>query len=242
VYAPGSIAFWFNAFTDVAQLSGGFDQGDIQRVMPAVRYQILSGADAAVARDWLRIYGCDAVIVSGPASQEQFKPYAYPRKFDGVLPLLWRESDVAIYAVPRRSRALAHVVHRTDLAPRFPPDASRLAELQPFLAALDDPDLPPATFHWLGTRQARIAADLQPGYLIAVQVAYHSGWSARVNGQPRRVWGDPLGLTIVEPRCDGPCVVDLAYDGGMEMTFLRVLSLLCGAGGLAAGVFWRRFR
>jgi hypothetical protein len=243
VYAPGTIAFWFNAFSDVAQLSGGFDQGDLQPTMPAVRYQILAGPDGAVARDWLRIYGCDAVIVSGPASQEQFKPYAYPRKFDGVLPVLWRESDVTIYAVPRRSRALAHVVRRADLAPGFPPDASRPAELQPFLAALEDPGLPPSTFQWLGTRHARIAADLRPGYLIAVQVAYHRGWSARVNGQARRVWGDPLGLMIVDPRCDGPCVVDLAYDGGLEMTILRVLSLLCilsGAGGLAAGVLVRR--
>jgi hypothetical protein len=241
VYAPGSIAFWFNAFTDVAQLSGGFDQGDIQRVMPAVHYQILSGSDGAVARDWLRIYGCDAVIVSGPASEEQFKPYAYPRKFEGVLPVLWRENDVTIYAVPRRSPTFAHVVRQADLASRFPPDASRLAELQPFLAALEDPALPAATFQWLGTRHARIAADLRPGYLIAVQVAYHSGWRARVNGQARRVWGDPLGLTIVDPRCEGPCVVDLAYDGGVEMTFFRALALLCGAGGLAAGVFWRRY-
>jgi hypothetical protein len=132
------------------------------------------------------------------------------------------------------------VVRQADLARRFPPDASRLAELQPLLAALEDPGLPAATFQWLGTRKARIAADLRPGLLLAVQVAWHSGWSARVNGQARRVWGDPLGLMIVEPRCDGSCVVDLAYDGGMEMTFFRVLSLLCGAGGLAAGVFWRR--
>ena len=245
VYAPGTIAFWFNAFTDVAQLAGGFDQGDIQRAMPTVHHQIVAGADGAVARDWLRIYGCDAVIVSGPASEEQLKPYAYayPRKFEGVLPVLWRESDVTIYAVPRRSRALAQVVRPADLAPDFPPDASRPAELQPFLAALDDPGLPPATFQWLGAGHARIAADLQPGHLIAVQVAYHSGWSARVNGQARRVWGDPLGLMIVDPHCDGPCVVDLAYDGGMEMTFFRVLSWLCilsGAGGLAAGVLVRR--
>jgi hypothetical protein len=243
VYAPGTIAFWFNAFSDVAQLSGGFDQGDIQRVMPAVHYQILSGADATVSRDWLRIYGCDAVIVSGPSSEEPFKPYLYPRKFDGVLPVLWRERDVTIYAVPRRSQTLAHVVRRADLAQRFPPDASHLAELQPFLAALDDPGLPEPAFQWLGTHQARIVADLRPDRLIAVQVAYHSGWSARVNGQARRMWGDPLGLTIVEPRCDGPCVVDLAYDGGVEMTFFRVLSWLALAAGASAAVFplWRRF-
>jgi hypothetical protein len=243
VYAPGSIAFWFNAFSDVAQLTGGTDQADIQRVAPAVRYQLLTGPDGAVARDWLRIYGCDAVIVSGPASEEQFKPYAYPRKFEGVLPVVWRESDVAVYAVPRRSPTLAHVVRRADLAQRFPArNPSQLADLQPFLAALEDRSLPEATFRWMGTRQARIAADLRPGYLIAVQVAYHSGWSARVNGETRRVWGDPLGLTIVEPRCDGPCVVDLAYDGGMEMTFFRALSWLCLAAGAGAAVFPRYWR
>jgi hypothetical protein len=243
VFAPGSIAFWFNAFTDVAQLDGGFDQGVLIRVEPAVRYQILVGPDGAVARDWLRAYGCDAVIVSGPASEEQYKPFPYPRKFEGVLPVLWREGDVTIYAVPRRSPTLAHIVRRADLAPGFPPDATRLADLQPFLAALDAPPHPPPTFPWRGTRPARIAADLRPGYLIAIQVAYHSGWRARVNGQARRVWGDPLGLMIVEPRCDGPCVVDLAYDGGTEMMFFRALSWLCifsGAGGLAAGVFVRR--
>ena len=211
--------------------------------MPAVHYQIMVGANGAVARDWLRIYGCDAVIVSGPASQEQFKPYTYPRKFDGVLPVLWRESDVTIYGVPRRSRSLARAVRQADLARRFPPDASRLAELQPFLTALDDPGLPEANFQWLGTRQASIAADLRPGLLLAVQVAYHSGWSARVGGQARRVWGDPLGLMIVEPRCEGPCVVDLAYDGGIEMAFFRGLSWVSIAGGLAAvGLAWRRFR
>jgi hypothetical protein len=245
VFAPGSISFWFNAFSGVAQLTGGFDQGDIQRAMPVVQYQIVTGADGAVARDWLRVYGCHAAIVSGPASEEQFKPFAYPRKFEGVLPVLWRESDVAIYAVPRRSRSLAHVVRQADLAQSFPPDAGHPAELQPFLAALDDPRLPEATFEWLGTSRARIAANLQPGHLIAVQVAYHSGWSARVNGQTRRMWGDPLGLTIVEPRCEGRCVVDLAYDGGMEMTLFRALSWLCLAGGAvglaAGGVVWKLF-
>jgi hypothetical protein len=244
VFAPGSISFWFNAFTEVAQLDGGFDQGVLLRARPALRYQIVAGVDGAVARDWLRVYGCDAVIVSGPASEEQFKDFAYPRKFEGVLPLLWRESDVSIYAVPRQSRSLAHVVRRADLAQRFPPNASRLAELQPFLDTLENHGLPAATFQWLGSRKARITADLQPEHLIAVQVAYHSGWSARVNGQAKPVWGDPLGLMILEPGCDGPCVVELAYDGGTEMMLFRALSWLCLVGGAGLAVFprWRGWR
>jgi hypothetical protein len=47
---------------------------------------------------------------------------------------------------------------------------------------------------------------------------------------------------IVEPRCEGPCVVELAYDGGMEMKFFRVLSRLCLAGGAGAAVVSRRGR
>jgi len=108
-----------------------------------------------MARDWLRIYGCDAVIVSGPASQEQFKPYAYPRKFDGVLPVLWRESDVTIYAVPRRSRALATWC-AAPIWRRVSPRRQPASGVTAFLAALEDPGLPqplsngwePATRAW----------------------------------------------------------------------------------------------
>ena len=69
---------------------------------------------------WLKAFGVDAVAVSGPRSREFFKPFRNPRKFDGLLPELWRDGDDVIYRVPRRSTSLAHVVRPADLAPRRP--------------------------------------------------------------------------------------------------------------------------
>src|SRR5579864_5826759 len=46
VLAPGTISYWLNAFTDTPQLSGGFDQGLVNRTLSRVEYQILS-ADGA---------------------------------------------------------------------------------------------------------------------------------------------------------------------------------------------------
>ena len=120
-----------------------------------MRYQILAGPDGAVARDWLRIYGCDAVIVSGPASEEQFKPYAYPRKFDGVLPVLWRENDVTIYAVPRRSSSLADVVRPPTWRRVFPPTPAGGRSYSPFSRRSKTPACPqPLSTGWGRARRA----------------------------------------------------------------------------------------
>jgi hypothetical protein len=60
--------------------------------------------DAQISLLWLKAYGAGAVVISGPDSQEYWKPYPHPEKFEGVLPLLWRAEDVSIF-----------VCHRTPL-------------------------------------------------------------------------------------------------------------------------------
>jgi hypothetical protein len=242
VFAPGTIAYWMNAFSETPMLAGGFDNGERNLLLPAVIYQIYFGDQREVALDWLKAFGCDAVIGGGPRSREVYHPYRVPGKFAG-LPELWREGDDVIYAVPRPTPSLAHAVRAADL-PATTPEAYDTTPLKPYLRALDDPALPPADFRWRGTGAAEIAADLRPEHLLSVQVTWDAGWSARVNGEPRRVWGDKLGQMVVEPRCHGVCRVDLAYDGGAEMRAARWLSGLTLGGGalwvLLAGVTWKR--
>jgi hypothetical protein len=43
--------------------------------------------------------------VPGAGSQEHYKPFANPRKFDGQLPVLWWDSGDTIDGVPVRSVA-----------------------------------------------------------------------------------------------------------------------------------------
>jgi len=204
-----------------------------------VQYQILSGAgsgekEGEVALTWLRAFGVDAVAVSGPESKETFKPFRNPRKFDGLLPELWRDNDDVIYAVPRRSSSLAHVIRRTDLPPRSPQNGIDMDAVRPYAAALEDPSLPVAAFRWSSNHTAAIDAPLQAGQILSVQVSYHPGWKAAVGGRPSRVYGDNLGQLVVEPQCQGPCTVELTWDGGVEMLLCRAFSWGC----IGLGLLW----
>lgn len=242
VFAPGTIAFWMDAFSDTPLLDGGFDNGMRNTLLQDVNFQILYGAKLETALEWLRAYGCEAIVGGDPESTEVYHPYAHPGKLHG-LPELWRDGPEVIYEVPARRRSLAYAVHLSDLPLKRPPgyDAS---SLKPYLAALDDPALPDASFVWKGTGAAEIRADLRPDHLLSVQVTWDQGWRASINGQPRRVWGDKLGQLVVEPRCNGRCTVELVYDGGVEGRLARWISRAAAAGGLLwvliAPIAWQK--
>jgi hypothetical protein len=232
VFAPGTIGFWMDAFSDTPMLPGGFDNGERNTYLQDVIFQIYAGDRQDVALEWLKAFGCDAVIDAGPKSREVYHPYAHPERFEGLREL-WREGDDVIYEVPRGSASLAHAVHASDLVAERPPAYNPHPFLRAYLAALEDPALPPAAFRWRGTGAAEVTASLRPEHLLSVQVTWDEGWSARVNGEPRRIWGDKLGQMVVEPRCSGPCTVELIY-GGAEMRLARLVSRLA----LGAGLLW----
>jgi hypothetical protein len=237
VFAPGTIGFWMDAFSDTPMLVGGFDNGIRNTFLQDVNFQIYAGDKQQVMLDWLNAFGCDAVVGGGPQTREVYHPYAHPEKFAG-LQELWRNDSEVIYDVPRHSRSLAHAVRAGDL-PEVRPPGYDTALIQRYLTALDDPAAPPAKFQWQSQHSASIAGAFQPDYLLSVQVTWDQGWSAHVNGEPRRVWGDKLGQMVVEPRCDGPCAVELTWDGGVEMLAARWTSRLAFAGCLIWMVVWR---
>jgi hypothetical protein len=238
VFAPGSIGFFLNAFTDTPQFAGGFNTGAVNPVWSHVNYQILSG-DGAGEREgefavlWLKAYGVAAVAVSGPKSGEFFKPFRNPRKFDGLLAELWRDGDDVVYRLPRRSTSLAHVIRPGALPPRWPVNGIDMETVRPYVAALEDPTLPLAQMKWMNRHQAAVTARMETDQVLSVQMSYHPGWRATVGGEPRRVYGDNLGQMVIEPHCQGPCAVDLYWDGGLEMLLARIASWGCLLGGIA---------
>ena len=86
-----------------------------QATAAALLAGILAGGVPAFAD---RSAGARAISVPGPKSPEYYKPFANPRKFEGVLPVLWREGDDTVYGVPARSDSLAHVMAPGDLVHR----------------------------------------------------------------------------------------------------------------------------
>ncbi len=234
VFAPGTIGFWMQSFSDTPMLTGGFDNGMRNTFLQDVNYQIYAGDRQDTMLAWLKAFGVAAVAGGAPDSREFYHPYAHPGKF-ASLPEIWRDGADAIYAVPRRCASLAHAMLVSDLVAERPP-AYYAKPLERYLAALDEGCV---GFEWRGTGAARITGDFKPEHILSVQVTWDKGWHASVQGEPRRVWQDKLGQMVVEPRCTGKCTVDLIYDGGIEQQAARWLSAaglligLCGTSLLA---------
>jgi hypothetical protein len=188
--------------------------------------------DVAVA--WMKAFGVGAVVVPGAQSPEFWK-VPRPKAFEGVLPVVWEESDTRIYEVPPRAASLARVV---PIAATLKSTVRNEADVQPvlaFAAALDDPQMPPAEFQWLDRNHARVRATLGEGHGVSVAVSYHSGWRAWLGSVEIPVRTDGLGLIWLESsRLRGERVIELVYDGGLEGRLLP----WCSVGVLVIGVVW----
>jgi hypothetical protein len=202
VFAPGTIGFWLNAFSDAPQLTGGFDNGIRNPTVPAVIFHVYAGDKQQYMVNLLRAYGCDAMIGGGADSAEFYHPISHPGKLRGLTEL-WRDGGDAIYDIPRRSRSLAHVMRPQDVV-RQPLSFQGFTALDPYLAALDNPLYPAAGFRWRAPSAATVTADLKPDQVLSVQIAWDKGWNASVDGRPVSIARDELGQLVVAPKCGGP--------------------------------------
>jgi hypothetical protein len=228
VMVPGSTSFWLTAFTDTPELAGGFEQGTTNPTIRIALYGIYTG-ETAGTRDaefsilWLKSLGVEAVAVSGPNSGEFYKPFRDPKKFEGVLEAIWRDGDDVFYRVSANG-SLAHVVPRASLVARTPYNGVDVDPLRPFVAALES--RPAADFRWTNSRSATVDANVTPGDVVHVQIAWHRGWHAIVNGARRAIEKDNIGLMAIDPGVTGACRIELNYDGGREMRIAHWLSAL----------------
>src|SRR5262249_34818861 len=150
-------------------------------VVRVAAYEIYYGYEPVL---WLKAMGARGVTVPGPTSSEHFKPFRNPMQFESVLPVLWREDGNTIYGVPSRSRSLAHVVPRSALAPSRPAGGPiEGTDLKVYVDALEDPVNALAELSWASRRSGRIRATVAAGDAISVQVNYHPGWRATVQGR-----------------------------------------------------------
>ena len=240
VFLPGSVAMWADAFAPVEQFAGGAFSMAYNQVQQNGNAAIVFGGgtaqeDARLSLAWLKAFGVGAVGISSKESQEYWKPFSHPVKFDGVLPVLWSQGGVTIYQVTGRA-GLAHVVPEAAIVKHAPKVPEDVAEVEKFVAALDDPAMPDARLDWQGRNHIAIHTDGAPGQAVAVQVSYHPGWHAFVSGQGRELRKDGLGLMWLRPECAGPCEIRLDYDGGWELRACRWITYAALGGLVGFGV------
>jgi hypothetical protein len=168
----------------------------------------------------------DAVVVAGRESPEFWKSRLSEHQFDGVFPLVWDEQHTRIYSVPRPARTLAHVIPEAAVVSQRPAGLSDIAQIERYVAAVEDALASRATFLWLQDNRARIHATLGINQKLSVQVTYDPGWRATEGMRTVPISKDGLGQMILSPQHPGEYDISLIYDGGRESKVCRTLSAI----------------
>jgi hypothetical protein len=240
-FVSGETGTWLNAFSDVPQMNSGHQPFDPNFQVDAMAVYTIYSGEGTAARDadisilWLKALGCGAIHVA--PSRLYGEIFHNPRKFDGVLPVLWREGKHTIYGVPQRTQSLARIVPEGAIVRRQPVNGIDTGDIARYVAALDDPSLPADEMKWPSQDQGHIETTLRPGQVLSMQTTYDPGWMAIANGKAAAVTKDGLGMSVIHADCDGPCTVDFTFDGGVERKICRALSGATLLAGLITGVF-----
>jgi hypothetical protein len=242
VLIAGENEWWFNLFANNPQLSGGNEATAPNWMQRVAVYTIHTGMNAGdqdgpISVFWLKAFGCGAVVVPQAGSSDSYHAILSPRKFEGLLPLVFRDANDSIYQVPTPSTALAHVIPVSAIVNRRPIHGLDIEPARRYVAALEDASLPSSSLIWESPEHARIRAKIAPEQAISVQVTYDPGWTASATGHSPRVRSDQLGLIIIEPNCSGDCTIDLQYTGGLERRIGLILASVVGLL-LLSMLFW----
>lgn len=231
VLAPGSIEFFLNSATRTPQMTGCCLQNALSMAEVYASYQYVTDAGAEPSKaaginlQWFKALGVSFVVTDDAKSTEVYHDVRHPYKFDGVLPLRWRDDGDFIYEIPMPSVSLAHAVTPDELVQRFPVNGIDVAPLGQYVTALDDPSRPVLKSDWLSTSELRVTGSVAANQLVSVQVSYHPGWRATANGRDIPVAHDALGFIAVPPGCSGPCDLRLVFTGGREYGITKVVSI-----------------
>ncbi|MBI1355132.1 MAG: hypothetical protein GC160_12355 [Acidobacteria bacterium] len=221
VFLPGSAAQWLNAFSEHLQWSGGSWSAAFNLAQQRARddvYQEVGDLRRSMA--WFRSFGVSGVVVGGPDSPEFWKPFVDPGKYEGHFEELWADQDTTLYRVPLRTTSLAHAL------PAGSQTTEDWATVLPFAAALQAERMPGLQLSWEGVNEVRIAGEVRPGEIVAVQINHHPGWMATVGDREVRLEKDGLGQMWLQPGCDGDCSIRLRYTGGAELWACRGISAI----------------
>jgi hypothetical protein len=201
--------------------------------MPA-QYQVLAAEDPGLGVLWMQATGTGAVIVHEKQSQEVYKDFAKPRKFEGMLPLVYDsgEGDL-IFAVPRRYAALARVVDRERVfATRDTPLEPGIENLRAYVELVENGPESPIEAEWMGTDEMRIRATTRAGEALLAQVSYDPAWRAYSGSQPLQIHRDAAGFMLIDTpqgRQDVRLVFELPFENAAGRALTGLAILITGA-------------
>jgi hypothetical protein len=229
-YLTGDHAFWLDAFADVPQVRGGVDFAFANPWWAHVTYQVNTGADADVAARWMRALPARYIVVPGPASNEVYRDFADPQKFDGHLPVVFDEHGVRIYEVSRVGDPVLVIARLADVP--VPTSAVDVAALDRYLDRIASGH-PAAALQERGLGSWRADLVVADGEAVVLRQAYDSGWHALVDGRSAEVRADAIGQLLIDVP-PGRHVLELDHRvhndliAGLAVALFTTLALVVG--------------
>ena len=234
VYATGSVRFWFDAWHDLPQMTGGSDQGLVNGLTQNAMWEARMGTQTKPTVLWMQALGVDAVYVSDARSEEIYKDLKL-NKFAGALPAVYDDQHGdALFKVPRRYPARARVVETARLEAVQPPQGDQFVEhLEAYVDVVEHGPAAPASVVRESPEAMLVRAELGAGQSILVQESYDPAWQAAVNGKTVSIRKDAVGFMIVdlppgEQEVHLRFVTPLENRVGQAVTVLTWLGLLIG--------------
>ncbi len=237
-YVTGAVRFWYNTWHDLYQLGGSSEQGLQNTMVMPSQWEIVMGPDPKLAIAWLQVMGVDLVAVHGKNSDEWYKDFLYPNKFDGLLKEVHRfERDNHIFEVPRRYRSMGRIVDRSALdgLPKIK-DQADLEGLEKYVAVYEQGPEAPTRTNWKGTDELHFEGQTGAGQSVILQTSYDVCWRAESNLGRLAVTKDQLGFVRIDTPA-GVSSIRLIFDKPLEKTVGEVFFVLTI---LASGwVLWK---
>jgi len=223
----GSVRFWFDAWRDLPELGGGSDQGILNGKVEQAAWEINLGSKPAPSVLWMQCLGVDTVFVSDEKSQEVYKDFEHPRKFEGALPVIFDDgAGNRIYRVPRRYLVRARVVDTAKLNALKPPRSNDDIEyLQQYADVMEKGPDAPVTLMRTSTDAMRLRGHFEAGQALVVQESYDPAWQATSGGKVLPMHGDVLGMMAIDAPA-GDREIELAFVTPTENVIGRVVTVL----------------
>ena len=233
-FLSGDHGFWLNVFVGAPQVRGGQDFSAIDPWPAHAAYQITAGNDAAISLLWLQALGVHYLVVPGTTSNEIFRDFNEPSKFEGKLPVVYDSAGVRIYEVPPAGDPRA-VVLLGPMGLSAPTNGIDRPALEAYVHALSASTKPSAAAT-TGLGHVELTVDPADSGTVVLRQSYDSGWRATIDGRGTPVTADALGFASAEVAAGRHVVV---FDHGPHRDFLLGL-VVASLTGLALSV--RRLR
>lgn len=242
VFATGGTRFRLNSWFPIQQVGGVFETGLKTRLPLIIAYQVRTDLGLAKGREaeesvmLLRAFGVEYIVVHGPNSEEFYRDFKNPRKFDGVLEKVWEEKDDAIYRL--RPFRYAHLV-KTEEIPTITIQYGYQKPWYPYVNAMLDATRPELQFRWINARLATVTGALPQGMHVAFAIPWDPNFRAYLNGVPVSLHANSTGLMATDALPANGTSLDLRFEPSTEELTCAAISVITAIACLA-GLFWKR--